>query len=89
MDGGALGPHAGLCFLLGFVATFRGALLAVMASFVASSLAISVLPVLVGRLVQAVAREGVSAGVVYWYALLLIGANLVHDLFWHETMAVG
>ncbi|MCK9921066.1 ABC transporter ATP-binding protein/permease [Frankia sp. AgPm24] len=82
MDAGALGPHAGLFFLLGFVATFRGALLAVMASFVASSLAISVLPVLVGRLVQAAAREGVSAGVVYWYALLLIGVNLIHDLFW-------
>ncbi|WP_251737365.1 ABC transporter ATP-binding protein [Frankia sp. R82] len=79
---GVPGPHAGLRFLLGFAATFRGSMFAVMASFAVSSVAIAVLPVLVGRLVQAVAREGGSANAVYGYALLLIGANLVHDLFW-------
>ncbi|MCL9761182.1 ABC transporter ATP-binding protein/permease [Frankia sp. AiPa1] len=62
--------------------TFRRSMLLVMASFAVSTAALAVLPIFVGRLVQSLAQQGMSGGVAYRYALVLIGANLVHDLFW-------
>jgi len=74
--------HAGIRSYLSFMRTFRGSVLVVVACFAVSNLALVVLPVFIGRFVQALARDDDPAGAAYRYAALLIGFNILHDLTW-------
>ncbi|EIV95399.1 ABC transporter ATP-binding protein [Frankia sp. QA3] len=81
-DPGDPGRHAGLRSYLSFVGTFKGSMLLVVACFVVSNTVLAVLPVFIGRFVQALAGAAESTDGVYRYAAIIIGCNILHDLTW-------
>ncbi|WP_261565725.1 ABC transporter ATP-binding protein [Frankia gtarii] len=84
-DAGDPGRHAGLRSYLGFVATFKGSMVLVVVFFAVSNVALAVLPVFIGRFVQALAGVADSTDGVYRYAVILIGCNILHDLTWRAA----
>nr|WP_261555488.1 ABC transporter ATP-binding protein [Frankia tisae] len=84
-DAGDPGRHAGLRSYLSFAGIFKGSLALVVACFVVSNVALAVLPVFIGRFVQALAGAADSTDGVYRYAVILIGCNILHDLTWRAA----
>jgi ATP-binding cassette subfamily B protein len=64
------------------MAAFKGAVFAVVSSFVVSNTLLAIVPIFVGRLVAALASRPIDVGAVHLYVGALIACSVGHDLTW-------
>ncbi len=68
-----------------FIATFKWRFFLTLSLFILANIALTLIPVFVGQLTQALTATTIDTGAVYFFVIALILASVGHDLLWRSA----